>query len=264
MNEFDDQSDSMPTHWRCPTCTIGILTLIKKKFHLEETTKSIKTKHRETPSYADYIFTGILKCNNSTCQDKVSFSGKAYQSDYERQTGEHLSETIEIVRFEPLYFFPTLHLFEIQRECPLNIKNEIIKAFGHFFNDLSACANKIRIAVELILTEQGVQQTIINTKKKRERLSLHSRIMKFKKDNPKFDNSRNRLLAIKWIGNDGSHTNGRLRPLDLLSAFELLEDILEKLYDEKERRLTWIASDVNKRKGITPKRKTIPKWLKGN
>jgi len=62
------------------------------------------------------------------------------------------------------------------------------------------------------------------------------------------------LLAIKWIGNTGSHT-GKLERIDVLEAYELLELSLNKLYDDTEIKLSKISKEIIKRKG-TRKRKS--------
>ena len=56
------------------------------------------------------------------------------------------------------------------------------------------------------------------------------------------------LLAIKWIGNSGSHV-GELSQKDLLDGFELVEYALEKLYSKNEERLNQMTKEINKRKG---------------
>jgi hypothetical protein len=251
----NDFSNRIPKHWKCPTCQYGALSILNSKFQLEETRESKNTKTRYSPVYADYVFSGILQCSNTSCHEVIAVNGVACDRDYEKQVGEHEYETVDYVSFTPRHFTPALHLFEIPKACPNDVKSEIIKAFGHFFNDSAACANRIRVAIERILNDQKVQKTVINKKGKRSPLNLHSRIDLFKKGDPNFIKIHARLLALKWIGNDGSHVGEELQQNDLLAAFELLEDVLESLYGDREERLSRIAKDVNKRKGIVSKRK---------
>jgi hypothetical protein len=65
-------------------------------------------------------------------------------------------------------------------------------------------------------------------------------------------------MAIKWIGNKGSHLGG-IEKNDLLDAYELLEYSLNKLYNDPSKRLDKIAKRIIKRKGKPIKKKPIGK-----
>ena len=129
------------------------------------------------------------------------------------------------------------------------------KAFGHFFNDTSACANKIRMAIELTLDDLSVKRTVITKFRRGKELGLHSRIDIFISKRIQLKELGERMLAPKWIGNDGSHVGQQLTQGDLLVGFELIEDIIKKLYDDSEKRLGRIVKEINTKRGITPKRK---------
>ncbi|RAW01101.1 DUF4145 domain-containing protein [Pseudochryseolinea flava] len=244
---FNDFTSQPPKHWRCPSCNGGLI-LEASKLQREETTESKATKHKYSPAYA-----GIIQC--FSCKEVIAITGVASDGDYTNKIGDNEYETIEYISYSPRHFIPALHLFEIPKACPKEIRNEIIKAFGYYFGDTSACANRIRVALEFILTDQGVQKTVVNIKRKRESIKLHARIEMFKKDDKSFSKTRSKLLAIKWIGNDGSHVGKTLTQNDILTAFDLLEYVLENLYGDREKRLTKVASDVNKKRGIVAKRK---------
>ena len=59
------------------------------------------------------------------------------------------------------------------------------------------------MCIEILLDNLKVPKTELSKKSKRKRLTLHSRIEKLSETHP---NIEKHLLAIKWIGNDGSHT----------------------------------------------------------
>jgi hypothetical protein len=229
--------------WICPNCHRGWLEFDKNKFKRTETVASKESRKDEywTPEWIEYIFTGILKCSNKNCRELIAFSG----------TGEvsQVSENEWDDAFKPEYFAPTLHLFKIPDECPSEIKKEIISAFSLFWIDSQSCANKIRIAIEAILNDQRAKK--YSTSKKRTPLNLHQRIESFKTKQPLI---ASRLLALKWIGNVGSHI-GYISKFHLIDAFELLEDSIEKLYDKKEERLAELSKNITKKKGIGYRRK---------
>ncbi len=96
------------------------------------------------------------------------------------------------------------------------------------------------------MNEQGVNKTFLTRRRKRKKYTLHDRIEEFKKKNKEVADY---LLAIKWIGNTGSHP-GELEKEDILEAYQLLEHSLLSLYDNKEERLRKISKEINSRKGV--------------
>jgi len=93
------------------------------------------------------------------------------------------------------------------------------------------------------MDEQSINKTII-VRHKRRILSLHERIELFKLRFPEIGNS---LLAIKWIGNSGSHYD-TLTQDDVLDAYTLLDFSLSKLYNNQEQVIKKLAKDINKKK----------------
>lgn len=238
--------DHLP-RWTCPTCNDGKLVLNKERFVFDETATS-KADRSQADWYWEWIryrFVGLLICSNNQCGECVSFSGIGSldsSRDYDEHTGIYTTDYSE--RFEPSYFYPPLNLFKIPDTCPSIIRDEIISAFGLFWQDASACANRIRIALELLMTDQRVKQYSLN-KGKRHKLTLHSRLERYKLVKPEI---ADHLLAIKWIGNSGSHT-GKIEKIDLLDAFELLDYSLTKIYNNREKYLQGLVKSINKVKG---------------
>jgi len=243
-------SKSKIPEWECPCCNNGLLSIETKQFHFEETQLSASWHSEEEwePEYIQYRFHGTLKCKN--CEDFISFLGRGkvdYNHYYDNIHNEYIEEYIDV--FYPMYFCPPLNIFKIHENCPADIKNEIEDSFSLFWNDLPSCANKIRTSLEMLMNQQNVKKKIIQGGK-RISLTLHKRIEEYKNTNPEIAEF---LLAIKWIGNAGSHV-GKIEKIDILEAYELLEHSLNKLFDDTEEKLKRITKEINKRKG-TRKRK---------
>lgn len=239
--------------WPCPTCGKALLTLDKEKFQFEEPAES-KRNHSHPdwePEFIFYRFIGILRCSNTKCKELMTFTGSggvSYNSYFDYK-GEGFDKYEDY--FIPKYFEPALHLFKINASCPNEISSQIVDAFNLYWCDASACANKIRIALEMIMDDKGIKKTYINKNKERKELALHNRIELFGK---KFTELRDPLIAIKWIGNSGSHV-GKLERVDLIDAFSLLEYCIEKLYDGREKHLKKISRQINKSKSPRHSRK---------
>lgn len=242
--------DDTKLTWPCPNCNSAALTFSKSNVLIDETpeTKEMQNDEYWEFEWMKYNVSGALFCNN--CKNQTMFSGTAHvhhYQGYDQFTEEQEEEYYRV--YEPEFFSPTLNLFLIPEKCPENVKKEIVSSFRLFWIDLSSCANKIRVSLEILLDTQKVKK--ISTKGgKKSRIKLHDRILEFKKKNNEVGSY---LEAIKWIGNSGSHV-GVLERIDLLEAYELLEFSLQKLYNDKETKIKKITSEIIARKG-TRKRK---------
>lgn len=243
--------DNCP-EWSCPTCKNGHLTLAKEDLLFEETTES-KSSHNDPewePYWISYMFSAVLRCNNSKCRDIVSTCGKGYVEESMMPIDDNEWAYVANDYFIPEHFSPPLAIFQIVDSCPDSVKKEIVNSFSLFFSDTNSCSNKIRIAVELILNDLKIPKTKI-VKSRRKRLSLHERIIRFGSSYPKLANA---LLAIKWIGNAGSHTD-TVDKQDLLDAYDILNYTLEEVYFGRKKEIEKMISQINKNKAPRSKGK---------
>jgi len=81
---------------------------------------------------------------------------------------------------------------------------------------------------------------------KRRIINLHQRIDLLP---AKYDELKDMLMAVKWLGNAGSHQGGELTTDDVMDAYEIIEHVLSEVYEEKTKKLKAIAKKVNKAKG---------------
>lgn len=125
------------------------------------------------------------------------------------------------------------------------IKEEIRKSFALYWVDISSCANRIRSGVEMLLTQQQIPIKQIGKNGKDYSLSLHERIVLFQQVNPQ---AATHLLAIKWIGNAGSHSS-RLSEEDVLDSYEILEYVLDDLFEKRAERVAKLSAQINSYRG---------------
>lgn len=240
--------------WNCPTCKKGILKGGEKCFTVSEDSESIKNYSCEDweEFFRKGVFCGTLKCNNSNCDENVAVIGEMSvieESFYAKDLDTIIENYLELLK--PKLFIPSLEIFILHEFIPENIKSQIKEAFSLFFVDNSSCANKIRIVVELIMDEFKIQKVTIGKDRKRKKISLHQRIEKFK---IKYPYEGEFLMAIKWIGNTGSHSEEQLTKDDTLDGFEMLEHVIYKLYEIETKKLNSLKKKINQRKGTIKKR----------
>lgn len=135
----------------------------------------------------------------------------------------------------PRHFEPAILLIQIPSACPPVVREHIADACSLFWQAPGAAGNRIRIAIEELMNSLGVAAAS----------NLHSRIQAYGATN---SDVGEKLLAIKWLGNYGSHGD-ELDANDVLDAFELLEYAIEEIYEGKSARLKKLASLINAKKG---------------
>lgn len=230
-----------PTLYPCPKCYVGILKPIWIK--KEITSEGEYWINCQYPDGIEHIFSGIFKCSKKSCGELVSFGGvcnKDINVPHELPNGEYYEKKITI--YEPKYFFPNLRLFKLPKEVSKELKEQIDLSFSHYFNDLSSCANRIRTTIEVILDDIKAPKYKIGKLGKRLVFTkLHNRIDNFKK---KKRIIAELLLAIKFIGNEGSHI-GKVEVDDILDAYEILNEVIDMAFVDKRKKVIKIAEEIN-------------------
>ena len=243
MNAFEligtERYRTSPFSVKCPHC--GSVATYQEK------------EARFYPTHASYVAVDIAgadrnvlqgtifgqcQCNNRTCEEYVHFLGSYYTEGSEVDDPPNCSE-----KFVIKHFFPAVPLIDIPAGVPNEIRSLLTRSFAPAFSDLSASGNLVRSAVEKILTDQGVARFIVS-KGKRHRLVLHARIERLPEA---LQSYKNELLASKWIGNTATHDDLDVASLKLL--YEIVEQVLEKLYGTKSKELSRAITEVNRRKG---------------
>ena len=153
--------------------------------------------------------------------------------------------------YSPSFFEPAPPVFPIPKECPNAVADELKKAFALMWPEIGSSGNRLRVAVEVLMNEQKIQKKAKiksggNARKYRD-LALHERIEKFM---VKHEDAGTQLMAIKWLGNTGSHAAlDVLTHDDLLDAFEHFEYALDLVYVGKAIELVKRAKRIIKDKG---------------
>jgi Domain of unknown function (DUF4145) len=230
----------------CPSCSRGALTPAgEDAIRLVESAESRAAQDHSDwePEWTNGHFQGELRCNRAGCRDSVLAVGR--YSTVQDDNGEWSYEPA----FRPMYFLPALLLIISDGRFPNSVVDMANEASAVLWTDPSSAANRVRSAVEQLLTLQKVPRSIITKNHKRQSLKLHDRITRFEKRQTKHAAAAELLKAVKWIGNDGSHGSG-LTACQVIDAAELLERALSLIYDKHERELAQKAARINKRRGV--------------
>jgi hypothetical protein len=247
--------------WPCPSCVTGRISLDPKSLRATENawTRAAEATwdeydHRDSVRH----FTCQWHCNNTQCREVVHVTGKTNWTEIGREDENGIPYPEDVEAYMPLFILPALPLFPIPHDLKNEVKNALEAGFSMALADANAAANQLRRAVECLMDQLKVQKwpkkkiqpatkqpAAPQPAKKRKPLFLHSRIEKLP---VRYAAIKKHLLAIKWLGNDGSHASGIDRK-NMLIGYEIFEHCLEKLYSDKEDQIQKKIEAINKKEG---------------
>lgn len=231
--------------WPCPACNSGRLKLRQGSIQDGETaaSKSEVSHPSWEPEWIDGRFACLFDCIE--CANSVAIVGR-YSVRDDRYVDEREGPSGDYEKYyRPTYFSESPHIIPLSSALPTVVADEVRASFQHFWGDAMACANRIRSAVELLLTAQRIPRTSGRVPGRRRRfLSLHDRIERFRAAR---GDLAAKLMAIKWVGNAGSHAD-TINVEDLLDGYELFSFVLDELYSGRRRRVDSLTSTINRRK----------------
>lgn len=221
-------NDEKIPEWQCPTCEKGFLNIKKGSLISEELASSAKLHNDEywEPFWIQLTYTCIFECTNINCKELVSSIGNITVDYFMVYGKDDFPDEKYYNKFVPLFFNPPLKLIKLFEGIPDSIKLILIESFKVAFCNPASSLNNIRIAIEAILNDKKIKRFNIN-KGKKIYINLHQRINLL---SSKFDQLKEHILAVKWLGNSGSHDEKRITIDDVFDALELMEYILQEIY----------------------------------
>jgi len=229
MIEFDKKrwrqtyiSNGNDTGWMCSKCNavLKLESRIKPKIDYQSVT---------------------ARCSNPKCHSEYALIGKVKYMSGENAVSKQFYN-IDDLRLYPTHFQPVLNLFALPDEINEDLDQLIKLSFNHFWYDFDACMNKIRQALELIISGRN------STGK-----TLHKKILSLKEEFG--EELSDSLLALKWIGNEGSHPGQGFNRDQVLDTYEIFVEVIKLLYPDfvEEKRKKLFIAEAIKNKGIKAK-----------
>ena len=228
----------------CPRCANGRLTLDEKSLSVKQPTYSVtESKHPDwEPDWDIERFSLRLTCDIAECGEVAHVLGDTTVAEY---YDDEFNSWGLMSLLRARAFFPAPPIIEIPKEVPDPVRTEITKSFDLFWADLSSCANRLRVSVELLLDHFKIPRSRIDKKGKSTRLDLNSRISLFEKADPEHAPT---LTALRMIGNLGSHGD-EVNRTPLLDAFEIYEYALAELCGQRKARIEQLRQKLISSKG---------------
>jgi hypothetical protein len=225
----------------CPTCCASLVSVPKGLSY--DVSKDSRECCEQTgdPTDCSGVFVLRLVCSHAACREPVNCIGRYSIVEVYDEMGD--ANFIEIL--EPKFFYPPIHIFPLPEDFPERIKNPLLDSFSLFWSNPSASGNALRIALEALMDYQGVKKWIKKSNGKTAALNLHDRIQLFGKQKPEIAEN---LLAVKWLGNFGSHLIG-MKQKHIIEAFRLFHHVILELFEKHSHELRKLAKRINKKRG---------------
>lgn len=142
---FDEKSAPA---WPCPIYAKGIYVLVPKSIVFKETVTSKRSRGQpdSDPELLEYAFIGWLKCSHCDQEAIVACVG-GVEPGFNEEKGEMEWGSYYL----PRICWPMPDIFDNPRRCPEEVKKELRAGFALFWVDEGAAANRLRIALELLI-----------------------------------------------------------------------------------------------------------------
>ena len=218
----------------CPTCELGQLVR-EQPIVAGETAMSVALASDpamlEPEDYKEWRFATLLRCNNPVCAETALFTGlkKLHTGggpdgcecpSCQHERGYHYYEQLY-----PKAVDPSPRIIEIPDSAPEDAVVLIARATREVWGDPGAALNTLRMVLELITADYGIKSVFPDGRFK----PLDARIKELSPIISEDDIAY--LIALKWLGNSGSHADAVVSQEDALRGFDMLELVLAQLYD---------------------------------
>ena len=190
------------------------------------------------PEQIEFVFTAWLECLHNPCKQSYAVAGMGGIEQQYDGSDEGTTEWVEC--FYPRSIVPTLDIIELPARCPPWINAALRDAFSAYWGLPESSAGRIRVALEGLLTHIGIPETETSKSGKSVGVPLHRRIELYALENPTIGSQ---LMALKWLGNTGSHGRRITKP-DLVDAFELLEHALVEVLEKRSEKMAALAKKL--------------------
>lgn len=228
-----------PADWICPTCNKGFLRIIKDSFKVSERRDSREAFSHPNwdPDWTTNVYSCMLECNNEQCKEVVASSGTGgVDMDYFYGVDD-VPDQRWVLFYRPRFFEPPLAIINIPIGCPAAVAQPLQESFRLFFCSPPSASNNVRIAIEALLTELGVPTLSDKSKS----LTLHTRLEHLPSE---YSHFKELLMAIKWLGNAGSHPSNTVTIDDVMDAYEIIDHVLHELFTQKAKRAKALAEKM--------------------
>lgn len=214
----------------CPACQAGHLRFGELRESENALSQSLHDHEAFEPEWINGTFVVKAACGNDQCGQTVRALG-SYRVDYSSVLTDHLQWS---KYYRVTYIVPSLVLMRMPKSAPEEVGQGVERASAVIFVDPGLAATAMRATVERFLTTEGIPSDLPSGGF----VSLDERIRSWRRAKPTREGVADLLLAVKWIGNAGTHEDADLAVKDVLDGVEILDEAFHRL---------WVGRDIDAR-----------------
>jgi hypothetical protein len=190
--------------------------------------------------YDNGVFRCYFQCVSDHCAEVVQCVGQTWwdQRNWEEEGG-YASEYYQ--GLTPTMFEPPLKVFDIPPNTPKRVRESITASFRVLFLSTGSALNEVRNALEFLMDHLEVPREGTSNGGKKYRLSLEGRVNLMQ---PPHEHYKELLIAVKWLGNYGTHAEETTRE-DVLNAYDILYHVLDGMFSGNADRIKQLAAGIN-------------------
>lgn len=230
-------------HVTCPVCGEGRATAEAFSRVSSGAVESLKEHEGWDPDWDSGAFHGLLRCGLPKCREPVLVVGEFRIESEVQSVDAWRGGYASLLRLR--FAQPSLVLLDCPAGTPEAVVRAVAAAAALVWADPGAAANRLRLAIEELLTAQDVPRLEVGGTGRRT-LSAHRRIESFRARNA---DAADALMAVKWIGNEGSHADA-LTAADVLDGAAMLGTALRLLYDRSDEEMRRRIAAINNSGGL--------------
>jgi hypothetical protein len=209
----------------CPNCRSGYIGFAEPS---EDESHESAPHHGHEAFEPDWIrgtFVIRGQCENRECQLAVHGTGD-YFVDYSTQQVDFDSPgPLYSSYYKLTHLHPPMLLMPIPKSAPEEIREGVLRASRVLFADPGLAATALRATVERFLTAEGVTGGPSGKFQ-----TADVRIKQWSAQDPSRLAVANLLLAVKWLGNAGTHEDADLTTTEVLEGAAMLDEAFHRVY----------------------------------
>lgn len=233
----------------CPNCATGHV-----RFGIPVETESYRSASVRNhwafePEWVHGTFSVLGECENPSCRQFVHGIGEynveiALKSVRDDPWDDGQPTYSSYYQIRNLH--PPLHLMPVPLSAPEELRDGVLRASRVLFADAGLAATALRAVVERFLTTEGIA---LSTSAGQFR-NAHQRIEDWRAGGVNRAAVADLFLAVKWLGNAGTHEDSDLSTTEVIDGARLLDEAFHRLYTGPD--IDAEAQTINVAKG--PKR----------
>lgn len=214
---------------RCPSCDSGHVRFGKPDDAEGYSSASARNHPGFEPEWITGTFSIRGECENPSCRQAIHGAGdyfvanakKSVSDDPWQETGPEYSAFYRVSQLHPpprLVLAPQL--------APEEVQTGLLRAARVLLADAGLAGTALRSAVERFLTSEGVP-SIGSSGRFR---SAHERIEEWRAADTNRVPVARLFIAVKWLGNVGTHEDSDLTIAEVLEGADLLDEAFHRIY----------------------------------